>query len=241
MVLLASGEFTCARFSPKGDRIATGLSDSTCQLWSAATGQPTGEQNYLKAGVSDLTFSRDGRLFATSAGDSVCVWRSSDGSAEEQLPNQSSTVSAIAFSPDSRLIATACEDGIARLWEAKTGNALSEGLRHSGSVDGIAFDANGTTLFCAAGDTLRLWNIATGLTSADHKALANFAREVSSVGLQDSARLQTHVVNSASKLRQLGAASTRHVSLLANWICSAANERTLTPFSSKKAGASPNE
>ncbi len=249
LTLLASGEFSCARFSPTGDRIATGLSDGTLQLWSSTTGQQIGENIFLKDSVSDLAFSPDSQLLATSSRDSVSLWNATDGSGREELPNQAANISAIAFSPDSNTIATASEDGIGRLWDAKTGRPLSETLRHPGLVRGLAFNREGTILFCAAGNALRAWEATTGLTSSDHASLATLACEFSSVTLLESARLQPRVMASLHKLRELGTTSTGHVGLLTNWLCSTPAERTLSPFSRKKLAeeiaplppASPNE
>ena len=41
-----------------------------------------------------------------------------------------SGVNSAAFSPDGRFVVTASEDGTARVWEAATGKAIGEPLRH---------------------------------------------------------------------------------------------------------------
>ena len=48
-----------------------------------------------------------------------------------------------AFSPDGRFVVTASEDGTARIWEAATGKAIGEPLRHEKKVSSAAFSPDG--------------------------------------------------------------------------------------------------
>src|SRR5437763_29065 len=67
-------------------------------------------------------------------------------------------VNALAFSPDGRFVATACGDGVARLWERKTGREVRRFEGHRGILRCVAFSADGTRLVTGGVDeTLRLW------------------------------------------------------------------------------------
>jgi WD40 repeat protein len=75
---------------------------------------------------------------------------------------------AVAFSPDSHTVATGGSDGVAQLWDAHTGKALTGPLRHAYPVYALAFSPDGKTLLTGSGDDKlgkgesRLWNAVTG-------------------------------------------------------------------------------
>ena len=50
-----------------------------------------------------------------------------------------------AFSPDGKLVVTASSDGTARLWEAATGKALGEPMRHNGGVSSASVQSGRKT------------------------------------------------------------------------------------------------
>jgi WD40 repeat protein len=70
---------------------------------------------------------------------------------------------AAAFSPDGRLIGAAGTDGVAKLFDARTG-ALVQPLRgHTEAVTGIAFSADGRFVVTSSLDhDARIWDVATG-------------------------------------------------------------------------------
>jgi WD40 repeat protein len=66
------------------------------------------------------------------------------------------------FSPDGSTVLTGGEDGTARLWDAETGAARGEPLRHNGPVLSLAFSPDGKTVVTGSYDgTARLWDVAT--------------------------------------------------------------------------------
>ena len=72
-------------------------------------------------------------------------------------------LSSAAFSPDGRFVVTASWDGTARVWEAATGKAIGEPLRHEKAVRSAAFSPDGRFVVTASGDgTARVWEAATG-------------------------------------------------------------------------------
>jgi WD40 repeat protein len=68
------------------------------------------------------------------------------------------------FSPDGRLVLTASSDATARLWDATTGEPLSEPLRHDGGIATARFSRDGACIVTASYDfTARAWDTETGL------------------------------------------------------------------------------
>jgi len=74
-------------------------------------------------------------------------------------------VNSAAFSPDGKQIVTASADKTAQLWDAATGQQISEPLRgHESGVVSAAFSLDGQRIVTASADkTARLWDAKTGL------------------------------------------------------------------------------
>ena len=74
-----------------------------------------------------------------------------------------SAVTSAAFSPDGKFVVTASSDKTARVWEAATGKAIGEPLRHEEEVTSAAFSPDGKFVVTASDDkTARVWEAATG-------------------------------------------------------------------------------
>ena len=66
-------------------------------------------------------------------------------------------------SPDGRLLATISADQCVRIWDARTGRAVTRPLRHSAKVQFAEFDPSGRRLATGTSDgTARVWDVATG-------------------------------------------------------------------------------
>ncbi|HSR33492.1 MAG TPA: WD40 repeat domain-containing protein, partial [Anaerolineae bacterium] len=131
--------------SPDGKLLATGSDDLLGYLWlwdleaSLASGSAQAlsldADQYLS--ITDMAFSPDGLLLATSTGaPTVMVWTVSPEGAQEALRLEGHTdiVFGLAFSPDGRSLATGSDDGTARIWDiSPSGN--QEILTQAGHSD----------------------------------------------------------------------------------------------------------
>ena len=72
-------------------------------------------------------------------------------------------VSVAAFSPDGKTAITGGWDGLARLWDVKTGLPIAPPLRHGGFLRALAISPDGQTVLTGSYDrTAQLWDKITG-------------------------------------------------------------------------------
>ncbi len=94
-------------------------------LWDVSTGRELGAFKGHGKGVSQVAFSRDGRLLASGSTDnSIRIW---DVAARRELVTMvghTANIESIDFSPDSKLLASTSDDGATLLWDTTTGERL---------------------------------------------------------------------------------------------------------------------
>lgn len=94
-------------------------------LWDTATGQQLGAIKGHGKGVTDVAFSHDGKLIASSASDnSIKIWDLATKRELRTLNGHTASVESVDFSPDGRLLASASDDGSTFLWDTNTGEHL---------------------------------------------------------------------------------------------------------------------
>jgi WD40 repeat protein len=122
-------------FSPDGNILALGncvgygeygCNKAEITLWQTNDGQLLHRLSVRGAYVSDLAFSEDGAILASSTTDGempsqvqsqVQIWRVSDGALLDTLEEQTGRVQEVAFSPDGSILAVGLADVI--LWNVE--------------------------------------------------------------------------------------------------------------------------
>ena len=115
----ASGSVTALAFGPDGT-IASGTWSGIVNLWNSRTGQSIGHPTLVApAPVASISFSPDGKTFATSGGSSggTSIWETAT---QQQLgsdfPGGQGQWGSVAFTPDGRYLLAVFGDGTAFRW-----------------------------------------------------------------------------------------------------------------------------
>ncbi|KFE67329.1 putative serine/threonine-protein kinase pkwA [Hyalangium minutum] len=148
-------------FSPDGQWLAAGRLDGRILLYASATGSAQPLLGGHDAPVTAVSFSGDGRSFATAdERGGVWLWELSSGQGR-RFGAHGTRVSQLAFSPDGRHLASAGGDGAVRLWEVATGGfqSLHGG---GGAVYTVAFSPEGHRLAMGGEDHLVFWELDSG-------------------------------------------------------------------------------
>jgi WD40 repeat protein/transcriptional regulator with XRE-family HTH domain len=124
-----------AVYSQDGTKIVTASSDGTVKVWDAVTGKELLSVKSVTKGVNPAPEAFDGWGW---------FWYAT-------------------FSPDGKYLATADGDGIARVWDAVTGDELLALKGHNSDVLHIEFSPDGSRLVTVSRDGLAIiWDAHTG-------------------------------------------------------------------------------
>jgi WD40 repeat protein len=163
--LLQPGLVLAAAFSPDEKLILTGSASvirGEARRYLAATGELVGQHLWHDQRVTAVAFSPNNQTMLTAAGNLVQFWDLVSGELVGKLFKHESPVLTAAFSPDGKTIVTGCEDGRGYIWDAKTGNLLTQ-IQHRNKIYAVAFSPDGTMILTSSSDkTARLWNAVTG-------------------------------------------------------------------------------
>lgn len=95
------------------------------QFWDVTTGSVVSAVKGHGRGVSEVAFSRDGKLLASAGTDNtIKIWDVGTRTELRTLSGHTASIESMDFTPDGRLLASASEDGSTFLWDTKTGEHL---------------------------------------------------------------------------------------------------------------------
>jgi uncharacterized caspase-like protein len=181
-------------FNHDGSLLASAAVSRSIKISEAASGRElftlTPERSLV---VTSLAWSEDGRLLATSIGEtppgmtidkvadmangdnfingffnySIRLWDAASGRELRTLTVNTAGIRAMAFSPDGRLLASGGDDAVVKLWDTATGREIATLKGHSLGVKAVAFSDDGKLLVSGSDDgSARLWEVNSGETLA---------------------------------------------------------------------------
>jgi eukaryotic-like serine/threonine-protein kinase len=153
-------------FSPDGRVVASGDYGRTVRFWDSVTGKPAGVPLEQRGIVFSVAFSPDGGTLAVGTVDpanEARLWNLATGRTTGIAMPHKDWVVDVAFSPDGRALLTRSHDATARLWDATTGEPLTDYLRHEG-LPAAAFSPDGRRVATAGNleDQARIWDAQSG-------------------------------------------------------------------------------
>ncbi len=168
---------TSISYSPDGQIVAVGTSDSQIQLIDRRTLTVKSRlRGHLKTpwggGVLSLAFTPDGeRIISGGRDKTVRVWDVRQGTLIAQLPGHSSAVTAVAVSQSGDQFASASMDGTIRRWSLE--GPLQTPMYHGCQVTSCIATADlGEIYSCGWGSSVKKWQVAEehpSLSIAPHR------------------------------------------------------------------------
>jgi WD40 repeat protein/serine/threonine protein kinase len=227
-----NGAVYTARFSPKGDLVATGGADNLVMVWNPDDAQPVDiekrldgapepKANHLQlAGhdkpVRSVAFSPHGELLLSGSDDNaVRVWDLASGRSLKVLRGHGNAVRSSEFSPDGNYVVSGGEDQKIRVWDVRgyEETRLLHATLFSGHADAVLsarFSHDGRQIITASRDrTASLWDAATGKQLKQfvegHEFLVSGAAFFVNEAADGGARLATGAVDNSVRIWDVAA------------------------------------
>jgi WD40 repeat protein len=165
-------------FSPDGQRLATGSSDTTVKVWDADKGQEVRTLQGHTGAVNSVCFRPDGQRLATGSDDTIVkVWDADKDQEALTLQGHTGAVTSVCFSPDGQRLATGSGDRTGKVWDAAKGQEVLT-IQGGGSTvyNNVCFSPDGKRLASPIWCWVRLWDADKGqevLTLQEHASLVN--------------------------------------------------------------------
>ena len=168
-----SGAVTDLVWLPDDIRIASCSTDTTVQVWDAASGNTLLTYRGHSGTVWTVACSPDGKHIASAGGElnvnrgshdhAVQVWDVTTQKLIFTYSGHSDAVLTMKWSPDGTRIASGSWDNTVQVWDAKTGRTFVTYRGHSSGVLDISWSPDNKRIVSGGDDkTIQVWDAATG-------------------------------------------------------------------------------
>jgi WD40 repeat protein len=161
-------------FSPDGKTIITAAGEeresgednadyfTEARIWDAATGKEIAPPVKDDRAVLCVSFSPDGKRFATG-GSKARVWDTFSGEPVSPWLKHKGLIVGTDFSPDGRILLTASYDSTAQMWNAENGERIGRAMEHPAQVYVAKFSPDGKKILTICSEQMgRVWDARNG-------------------------------------------------------------------------------
>ncbi|KAI8324673.1 U5 small nuclear ribonucleoprotein 40 kDa protein [Martensiomyces pterosporus] len=151
------GEVTTCRFSPSGEHLASGSTDTRVFLWNTYGDCINyGVLQGHKGGILELQWMPGGsRLITASVDRTVAIWDTATGERLKRCKGHAGPVNACCplsqGTGDENLFVSASDDGAVLLWDARERRPVAE-IEHRLPLTSVAASLSGTTVYAGSVD-----------------------------------------------------------------------------------------
>jgi len=167
---------TCLAFSPDGLLLAAGHDDDFAgdygiSLWDRGLGTRMRTLGGHQAAVTDLAFSRDGRLLASASRDrTVRLWAVGSGENVRTFSEHPWEVAGVCLAADGSALVTGSYRTVS-IWDLAGGDLLQSLEGPTGTITSLALSPDDQRIAAACDDkTLSLWDTESGHLSVEAHA-----------------------------------------------------------------------
>ncbi len=158
-------EIETSIFSSDGTILASGDQAGNIILWNT-TLQNTDQWNSIHhlngftRQIGALSFSPNGKLLASGAGNIITLWDVLSGANQSDLTGHIDDIMDIAFSPDGKTLVSCSVDGTIRFWDVSTRKEINLYYQDKIRFNSVLFLNNGSKIITADTDSyIRIWDI----------------------------------------------------------------------------------
>lgn len=158
------GSISTVAYSPKGDRLAAGMTNGEIHIWRLDSDAPPLKLQGHTDMVWSVTFHPDGSRLASSSEDqSVRLWDIASGECLLNIHAHNGWVKGVCFTQNGAQIVSVGHDALVRIWDTTTGTSHMSWQAHEGWIWSVVNSPDDQFLATAGQDHLiKLWDAATG-------------------------------------------------------------------------------
>ncbi|MHC4924833.1 MAG: WD40 repeat domain-containing protein, partial [Planctomycetota bacterium] len=146
---------------PDGRQLAAAVNSEKVIVWDAATWQEVGAWQESRYSIYSLAWSPDGRELGWNAKGRINIREQETGIERLRLGAPGEAAYSFVWSPAGDRLAGAGQDGVVRVWDTTTGEALQNLRGHAGRVWSVSWSPDGQYLASGSFDgTIKVWDTA---------------------------------------------------------------------------------